>query len=112
MDHPLENLGPEHFQQLCQALLVQEFPGTNCLPVGQPDGGRDAMRYLDDANSSEFAVFQVKYSRNAACGADARGWVLEAVLGEVEKVKRLVERGANRYLFATNVAGTAHLDVG
>ena len=113
MDHQLENLGPERFQQLCQALLVKEFPGINCLPVGQPDGGRDAVRYaFDDANSSAFAIYQIKYSRNPACGEDERKWVLDAVQGEVEKVKRLIERGANKYLFATKVSGTAHLDVG
>jgi hypothetical protein len=113
MDHHLENLGPERFQQLCQSLLVKEFPGTNCLPVGQPDGGRDAIQYAFlDGNSSSFAVCQVKYSRNPASGEDARKWVLEAVDGEVEKVRRLIERGGNKYLFATNVSGTAHIDVG
>ncbi len=32
--------------------------------------------------------------------------------GEIEKVRRLIERGATQYLLVTNVAGTAHLDVG
>lgn len=27
-------------------------------------------------------------------------------------MERLIERGTNKYLFATNVSGTAHLDVG
>jgi hypothetical protein len=63
VDHQLENLGPERFQQLCQALLVKEFPGMSCLPVGQPDGGRDAVRYaFDEKDPSAFAVYQVKYS--------------------------------------------------
>jgi NADPH-dependent 7-cyano-7-deazaguanine reductase QueF len=73
MDHQLENLGPERFQHLCQALLVQEFPGTNCLPVGQPDGGRDAVRYAsDEANPSAFTVCQVKYCRDGTGGGDLR----------------------------------------
>jgi hypothetical protein len=37
MDHQLETLGPERFQQLCQALLVKEFPGVT-LPAGWTAG--------------------------------------------------------------------------
>src|SRR5918999_5871960 len=71
------------------------------------------MRYAsDDATLSSFAVCQVKYSRNPVGGSDDRKWVLDAVDGEVEKVKRLIERGATQYLFATNVSGTAHLGTG
>ena len=45
MDYPLENLGPERFQQFCQALLVKEYPRVQCFPVAQPDGGRDAVSH-------------------------------------------------------------------
>jgi hypothetical protein len=112
MDHPLENLGHERFQQLCQALLAKEFPGISCFPVGQPDGGRDAMRMSPDAAQSRFAVYQVKFSRNLMDGKDNREWVLASADGEAEKVRRLVERGAEHYYFITNVAGSSHLDTG
>ena len=112
MDHQLENLGPERFQQLCQALLIKEFPGINCLPIGQPDGGRDAVRYGPKTTDTAFTVYQVKFSRNPAEGDDARQWVRRITDEEVEKVSRLIARGANQYLLATNVPGTAHLDVG
>lgn len=39
-----ERLGEKRFQQLCNALLVREFPDVMCFPVGQKDGGRDAVR--------------------------------------------------------------------
>lgn len=112
MSHPLETLGPERFQQLCQALLVQEFPNVVCYPVGQPDGGRDAIRLLFDEPEGQFIVYQVKYARTDLTGAAARDWVLNAANGEVEKAQRLKQRGANQYVFVTNVAGTSHLDVG
>ena len=112
MDHPFENLGPERFQHLCQALLVKEFPGVTCLPVAQPDGGRDALRQLAEPQSGKIAVYQVKFSRHPLPGDEARRWVFDVADGELEKVRTLVERGASQYLLITNVAGTAHLDVG
>src|ERR1700730_1847868 len=113
MDHPLENLGPERFQQLCQALLVKEYPGTNCLPVAQPDGGRDAVLYSQESSSvTYFTAYQVKFSRNPLQGEEARKWILDTAEGEIQKVKKLIQRGANRYVVLTNVAGTAHLDAG
>lgn len=114
MDHPFENLGPERFQQMCQALLVKEFPGVSAFPVGQPDGGRDAIQHLMPrlANASEVrsVVFQVKFAR--AIPEDIDDWVMESAKGEVEKVKRLKARGAVAYHFISNVPGTAHLEVG
>jgi hypothetical protein len=112
MDHPLENLGPERFQQLCQAMFTKEFPGVSCLPIGQPDGGRDAIQRMFEAPEGAFTVFQVKFSRSALTDKDAREWVLHAAKGEIDKVKNLKKRGATRYLIATNVAGTSHLNVG
>lgn len=112
MDHNLENLGPERFQQLCQALLTKEFPGVTCFPFAQPDGGRDALRQVGDEQPGKFLVYQVKYSRKPLSGDEACKWVLEAIDGEVEKVRALIERGASQYLLITNVAGTAHLDTG
>ena len=38
-----EQLNPESFQQLSQSLLLKAFPALQCFPVGQSDGGRDAI---------------------------------------------------------------------
>jgi hypothetical protein len=99
-----EDLGPEPFQRFCQALLVRDHPTLQCLPVAQPDGGRDAFTAV--------AIFQVKFARNPSALTDVVKWVTDAVRGELEKVKRLAGRGAERYVLLTNVPGTAHLDVG
>jgi hypothetical protein len=48
VDYPLEELGPEGFQQFCQSLLVKEFPKLQCFPIAQPDGGRDGLPSLVD----------------------------------------------------------------
>lgn len=111
MHHALENLDPERFQQLCQALLVAAFPKATMLPVGQPDGGRDAVQY-DATDRSGFKVFQIKFSREAKDGKSAREWASHISDSEIEKAKRLVEQGANEYIFITNVQGTGHLDHG
>ena len=115
MDHPLENLGPERFQHLCQALLVKEFPGVTFFPVGQPDGGRDAIQWQlgqrqGDDEALNAQIFQIKFARHPPEDIDA--WVVSAATGELAKVERLKSRGAKSYVFISNVVGTAHLDVG
>ncbi len=112
MDHHLENLGPERFQQLCQALLVKEFPGVTCLPVAQPDGGRDALRHLGEPQSGSSPRTKSSSRRTPLPGDEARRWVLDMADGEIEKVRRLIERGASQDPLVTNVVGTAHLDAG
>lgn len=114
MDHQLENLGPDRFQQLVQALLVAEYTGITCFPIAQPDGGRDALQTLasDEQNDTKFAVYQVKFSRAPSEVIDAKEWILEKAIGEREKIKKLIERGARRYILATNVSGSGHLDAG
>lgn len=113
MDHPLENLGPERFQHLCQALLIKQFPNLNCFPVGQPDGGRDAIlrntKTSETQNNSAIA-FQVKFARKPP--ENITSWVIDAAKGEIDKIERLKKRGVTEYYFITNVIGTAHLDVG
>jgi hypothetical protein len=108
MDYGFELLGDVRFQQLCQALLVKGI-GTQCYPVDQPDGGRDAIRR---GAGGTFTVFQIKFSREKISGADARDWLLDHATGEVEKVRRLKMRGANEYYLITNAQGSGHLDVG
>jgi len=112
LDYPLENLGPERFQHFCQALLVTEFPRLQCFPVGQPDGGRDAVSYRVTDESGRFLVFQVKYARKPLTERDAHNWLLETIAGELPKITELRLRGATEYILLTNVAGTSHLDVG
>jgi hypothetical protein len=114
MDHQLESLGPDRFQQLAQALLVSEYPDVTCFPIGQPDGGRDAIQTLsaDDNNDAKFVVYQVKFSRTPSAVKDAAKWLLEKGDGEREKILNLTGRGATRYILITNVPGTAHLDGG
>ncbi len=108
MDYHYESLLDERFQMLCQSLLVREYPGTQCYPVGMPDGGRDAT--APDVNGK--IIFQVKYARNPCGIKDPLKWVIDAIDGEVEKVKRLVERGASAFILITNLSGTSHLDSG
>jgi hypothetical protein len=112
VDYPLENLGPERFQLLCQALLAREHRGVQCFPVAQPDGGRDALYYPSTTDSDKFVVFQVKFARRPLTEADPRKWLIAIVEGELPKVKTLILRGAMQYVVMTNVPGTAHPDAG
>jgi hypothetical protein len=110
--HQYENLGPEKFQQFCQALLAREFPRMQCFPVGQPDGGRDATSYYPRLRSEGFIVFQVKYVRNPQAETDPHRWLAGILEAEALKVKELIARGAKEYRVLTNVQGTSHLDSG
>jgi hypothetical protein len=82
LDHVFENLGPDRFQQLVQALLISVNPRTVCFPIGQPDGGRDALLPTGlDAGKDEFIVFQVKFSRHPATIENVSKWLLEKAEG-------------------------------
>jgi len=113
MDYLYENLGPERFQQFCQALLVKEFPKLQCLPVAQPDGGRDAFTYFFDTKKG-FIVFQVKYVRQPKyeVGGDLHKWLTRIVEAEAPKINNLIPSGAKEFYLLTNVPGTAHLESG
>jgi hypothetical protein len=108
-----EQLSPERFQQFCQALLASKFPNAQCLPVGQPDGGRDAYLWSmrnQGEEPAELIVFQVKFSRDSdKAGAE---FIESVVENELPKVDRLKMKGIRAYYLLTNVAGSAHLDVG
>ena len=112
MDYPLEQLGPERFQQVCQALLVKEHPRVQCFPVAQPDGGRDAISYFLDSPEGKFVVFQVKYARRPMAETEPHKWLTGIIDEELPKIKRLIPRGAHRFYLMTNIPGTSHLDVG
>ncbi len=107
MDYHLEALGDERFQKLCQALLTTSFPNVQCLPVGQPDGGRDAFM----PQPSGFIVFQVKYSRNPSTKTE-RIAVSDVIKAERHKVDLLIKKGASAFYLMTNVSGSSHLDEG
>ncbi|MFF2085449.1 NACHT domain-containing protein [Nocardia sp. NPDC058176] len=105
MGYLYENSNHERFQQLCQTLLVSEFPKLQCYPVGQPDGGRDGW----DPESR--TVLQVKFKR-ADDKEDNADWLLEALADEMPKVIQLANDGAEQYIIATNAKGTSHYGSG
>ncbi len=112
-----EALGDDRFQEFCQALISASFPNAQCLPVGQPDGGRDAflLHHLtvrkSVEGSSDTIVFQVKYAKNPS-DRDEREMVESVIKTEGPKIDVLKKRGMTKYYLLTNVRGTAHLDVG
>ena len=108
MDYPYENLGPEKFQQFCQALLAHEFKDVQCFPVGQPDGGRDAISYVFGDDARDFVVYQVKYVRRPLAEVDPHAWLLGILAEELPKIGKLIPSGAKKYILMTNVPGTAH----
>ena len=111
-DHPFERLGDQRFQELCQAILSTEFPRAICLPVAQPDGGRDALSRVRTGGKRETLIFQIKFARNPDRLADPERWVRDIIDAELPKIVTLAERGATEYFLLTNLSGTAHLDSG
>jgi len=84
-----------------------------CLPINQPDGGRDAVLPANtEFGKEEFIVFQVKYARDPSKIENVSEWLLDKTEGERQKIERLKSRGAKEYFLITNVAGTAHLGGG
>ena len=61
MDYIYENLGDERFQEFCSTLISKEFPNIQAFPVGQPDGGRDAISYRMDSSKKKFIVFRLEF---------------------------------------------------
>jgi hypothetical protein len=113
MDYKLENLGEDHFQQLCQSLLIKEFANVQCFPIRQPDGGRDSVVYtFQDYNARSFLVFQVKYVRKPLAEKDPHNWLIDILAGEKEKIRDLIPKGASKYVLITNIPGTAHSESG
>lgn len=109
-----EQTDPERFQKLCQSLIVAEFPNVSCYPVGQADGGRDAIQHLTRPNSKSIRVFQVKFVREPAKIRDAHKWLKAVLEEEIPKMRRLIERGHDiaGYTLVTNIAGTSPLESG
>jgi len=104
MGYLYENSNPERFQHFCQSLISLSFPALQCFPVGQPDGGRDGW----DPDTK--TVLQVKFKRDD--DTESAEWMINALEKELPKIHRLANRGAERYIMATNAHGTAHFDNG
>jgi hypothetical protein len=107
---PFEALGDRRFQLFAQSLLSYEFPDLQALPVGQPDGGRDAI--ARGVTNDTFIVFQVKFVVRPDYLDDVASWVDEIIKKERANIARLIARGAERYYLVTNVSGSAHLNTG
>ncbi|WP_375435035.1 NACHT domain-containing protein [uncultured Hymenobacter sp.] len=118
MDYQLENLGPEEFQHLAQALLIREHPNVQCFPVAQPDGGRDAtsIRFVQSLakvrhsidSQEETIVYQIKFVRKPLAVTDAHAWLEDILKGEAKKIGKLIPQGVKQFILITNVPGTAH----
>jgi hypothetical protein len=96
-----ERLGEKRFQQMCGALLAHLFPDVTCYPVGQKDGGRDAVR----PERGRRYVYQVKWANTRL--RDPVAWLDKAIRDEAANIRRLVSEGAEAYILLTCVAGTA-----
>ena len=107
-----EQLGPERFQHFAQALILAENPGLQCLPVAQPDGGRDAFLTPFFSESGELIVYQIKYVRDPFVLKDPHKWLIDQMKTEASKVGKLISREISKYYLVTNVKGSSHLDVG
>jgi hypothetical protein len=113
-----EALGDERFQEFCQALVAASFPTAQLLPVGQPDGGRDAFvlshpnRETAKSADQELIVFQVKYVKNSADSRSQREMIEEVIKKEKAKVEKLKSNKTLKYYLITNLQGTAHPEVG
>jgi len=112
MDYLYENLGDERFQEFCNVIIEKEFPNVQAFPVGQPDGGRDALAFIMGSSKKDFIVFQVKFVRNPRAIHEPHKWLMEILKDEIPKIERLIPKGAKGFYLLTNVSGTAHLNNG
>ena len=107
MAYYYEALNDQTFQKFVQALLVTVHPETICLPVRQPDGGRDGLLYHAAVDRKNFVVFQVKFSINPKDKTE-RDVIGSLIKSEQNKVNALINKGATHYYFVTNVQGSGH----
>jgi hypothetical protein len=78
-----------------------------------PDGGRDAAV---TRKRTDYLVFQVKFRRPTPLAEahylDFLEWLQRAIEPDLDKVKRLAERGLREYVIITNVPASSHGDTG
>ena len=91
-----ENLGDERFQELCSVLISTEFPNVQAFPVGQPDGGRDAVNFEMNSPNKSFVVFQVKFVRDIKNIKEPHKWLIDILKKEVSEAD---SEGRHRLLF-------------
>lgn len=111
MDYRLEELGPGNFQKLAQALIGDEYQDVQCMPLRQPDGGRDAVSFQPVFHDPKL-VFQVKYTKKIGEINNPSEWVIDKIEKEKDKIEELIDRGMEKYIFITNVEGTSYKDKG
>ena len=111
MTYHYEALNDVSFQKLAQSLIVSVHPDAICLPVRQPDGGRDAILYRAALERGNFIVFQIKFSYNPTSSTE-RQKIAETIRTEQGKVNTLIAQGASHYYLVTNIQGTARLNTG
>lgn len=112
MDYRFESLNDDEFQALCQAILVKTHPNVQCFPLGQADGGRDAIAFIPSKDGAQnFIVFQVKFTKNPSAKNERKS-IQELVKAEAQKINRLAKKGAIKYYLMTNITGSGGLDVG
>lgn len=111
MDYPLENLGPDRFQELCQSILAKLMPDLQCFPLFQSDGGRDAF-LPPDGKLLKCVVFQVKFVQNPQRQTKPHQQIKTLLEQEIPKIRDLANRGVEEYYLLTNVQGTGTPDSG
>ena len=105
MNYVYENLNDELFQELCQSLIINEFPDSQAFPIGQPDGGRDAVAYDVIQPIKSYFLFQVKFCKNPD-KVDLHKWLIKVITAEMPKIQKLIPKGAKKFYLITNVKGT------
>ncbi len=96
-----ERLGPDRFQQLCAALVVQNFEDVAVFPVREKDGGRDAV----SGTGENRTILQVKWTGTR--DKKPASWLKSQVKCEADNIRRLVNEGCKRYILMTNLEGSA-----
>ncbi|WP_225732675.1 NACHT domain-containing NTPase [Nocardia sp. JCM 34519] len=109
MQYSYEHLNPDRFQELCQAILVREYRHVQCFPIGQRDGGRDALVVLE---SGERVVFQIKFKRERLKNDDPYTHIKKCIDSEKSNIARLASEGFERYVLMTNLGGSSARSVG
>jgi len=109
-NYHFESLSPDDFQRFVQALIIGVYPSTQCFPVGQKDGGRDAWSETPPEGMGRI-LFQAKSSRNPQ-RKDAPDKIILAVEKDIDNLDKELLKSADRYIVATNVQGTAALNSG
>lgn len=102
-----ERLPEKRFQQLVSAVLALHHRDVTCFPVGQKDGGRDAVVKREN---KPFLIYQVKWAKDPVKNPVA--WLTATINEERDNIKRLVADGAQSYVLVTCIAGTSGRSTG